>query len=367
MGDISFGICIGAVDVAGTSDEALYQCVNDDIDFAARLGYDGVWTLEHHFSNYYPTPSPLIVLANAAGRCPDLELGAMVVVAPWHQPMRLAEEIAMLSLMTRASIHLGLGRGSGALEYEGFGMDLDQSRDRFREVIEIVQRALAGGAFTYEGRYHQVPHPLEIRPHPRRDRINLYGAISSPPTAQIMAELGLPMFCNAVRPLEMHRQVLETWARVTAERGRDPGGVKLLQAHLVVADSDAEADRLVRATIPQFFAAQVDHYAADLDRYDRIKSFDMRKMHADRMRLSDPKNLDGFIDLQLVGTPQTVRRKLQRYIDIGFNKFVVTTNTPGIPASLRHQWLERFAREVGPEFSGKLARAASRQKSAAAQ
>ena len=351
MSKINFGVCIGAVDVPGTSDEALYRLMMEDVDAVARLGYAGIWALEHHFSSYYPTPSPLMILAHAAGRYPHLELGSMVLVAPWYQPLRLAEEIAMLSLMTRSGVHLGLGRGSAAMEYEAFGMDLDESRTRFHEAIEIVQRALAGKPFTYKGKYNQVNEPVQLRPQPRLDRITLYGAISSQPSARIMADLDLPLFCNAVRPLDMHRAVLDEWQSVVSAAGRDSTRPRLLQSHLIVADTDAEAAALARQYLPHFFQAQVEHYATDLDRYDRLKTFDMRRMQAMRERYSNPANLDDFIDLQLMGSPETVRRKLQSYVDLGFDKFVVTTNTPGIPQALRHQWLRRFANEVAPDFS----------------
>ena len=330
----------------------LYRSFVADAAYALGLGFRGVWALEHHFSDYYPTPSPLLALSHIAGKFPHAELGTMVIVAPWHQPLRLAEEIAMLSLLTEGELHLGLGRGSAASEYEAFRMDLDELRDRFQEVVEIVQRALDGKPFSYTGRYYQVPRVVEVRPRADRARIHLYGAISSPASAAIMARLQLPPFCNALRPMDMHRAVLSQWDAAADAIGSKASRTKLLQAHLIVADTDDEAIALGRAQLPRFFEAQVAHYAADLDRYDRLKTYEFRKMHEMREHLSNPDNLDEFMSLQFFGSPETIRRRLQTYIDLGFNKFVVTTNTPDIPRALRHQWLARFAREVMPEFAG---------------
>jgi alkanesulfonate monooxygenase SsuD/methylene tetrahydromethanopterin reductase-like flavin-dependent oxidoreductase (luciferase family) len=351
MKSYTFGVCIGPVDSAGRTDQELYRSFVADAAFALQLGFDGVWALEHHFSDYYPTPSPLLALSNIAGRFPRAELGTMVIVAPWHQPLRLAEEIAMLSLLSEGELHLGLGRGSAASEYEAFGMDLDESRDRFREVVEIVQLGLSGKPFDYDGRYYKVPRKVEIRPRADCSRIHLYGAISSPGSAVIMAQLGLPPFCNALRPMQMHRDVLTKWSATKAQTERPIESTKLLQAHLIIADTDDEAVRLGRAELPRFFQAQVEHYAADLADYDHLKTYEFRKMHEMREFLSDPDNLDEFISLQLIGSPETVRRRLQSYIDLGFNKFVVTTNTPDIPRVPRHLWLARFAREVMPDFA----------------
>ena len=348
--DISFGICVGPVDAPGTNDAALYRFAFEDVALAERLGYSTVWALEHHCSDYYPTPSPLMFLAKVAGLYPRMELGTMVVIAPWYHPLRLAGDIAMLSHLSQADLHLGLGRGSSASEYEAFNLDLDESRDIFREVVEIVQRALAG-PFSYRGKFFNIPNEVQVRPHPRNAAINLYGAISTPPSAAIMAQLGLRPLSNAFRPFEMHREVLDNWARAMVAGGRDPGGVKPIQAHLIVADTDEEAFALSRQQMPQFFQAQVKHYQADLDRYKQLKTYDFERIHKIRIVHSDPNNLDQFNSLQFFGTPKTIRRQVERYLELGFNKFIVTTNTPGIPKRLRHEWLTRFAREVAPEFA----------------
>lgn len=355
-GELSFGTCIGAVDAPGTDDAALYRHALADAALAERLGFDTVWALEHHFSDYYPTPDPLLFLAHVAARHPRLQLGTMVLVAPWYNPLRLAEGIAMLSLLSETDLHLGLGRGSAASEYEAFGMDLDQSRDRFREVVEIVKLALAGGAFTYDGAYNKVTTPIELRPRPARERIHLYGAISTPPSARIMAQLGLPPLSNAFRPLDMHRDVLADWHHENAAVGGKPDPILPIQAHLVIADTDAEADRLAREVMPPFFQAQVRHYESDLARYGHLKSYDFARIHGVRAHHSDPRNLDQFNSLQFFGSPATVRRQVQRYAELGFNKFIVTVNTPDIPRRQRHEWLTRFAREVAPEFSSAFRR-----------
>jgi alkanesulfonate monooxygenase SsuD/methylene tetrahydromethanopterin reductase-like flavin-dependent oxidoreductase (luciferase family) len=262
----------------------------------------------------------------------------------------------MMSLLSRADLHLGLGRGSAASEYEAFGLELDESRERFSEVVEILNLALSGRTFTYRGRHYAVPTEIALRPQPNRDRIHLYGAISTPPSAAIMAKLGLPPLSNAFRPLEMHRTVLEDWRRANAAAGGDPDPVLPIQAHLVIADTDAEADRIAREVMPPFFQAQVRHYQADLDRYKHLASYDFARIHGVRIEHSDPRNLGPFNALQFFGSPATIRRQVERYAAVGFNKSIVTVNTPDIPKRLRHEWLTRFAREVAPEFSPAQAR-----------
>jgi alkanesulfonate monooxygenase SsuD/methylene tetrahydromethanopterin reductase-like flavin-dependent oxidoreductase (luciferase family) len=112
MGDIAFGFQAAPASDAHKSDQALYREVMDDCALGQKLGFDAAWLLEHHFSDYYPTPSPLLFMAHIAAALPDLSLGTSVLVLPWYHPLRLAEEIAMLNSMTRGTLHLGIGRGT---------------------------------------------------------------------------------------------------------------------------------------------------------------------------------------------------------------------------------------------------------------
>ena len=112
MVDVSFGFQAAAAGAGSESDHQLYRDLIDDCALGYRLGYDAAWLLEHHFSDYYPTPSPLLLMAHIAARFPDLSLGTSVLVLPWYHPLRLAEEIAMLGTLTRGRLHLGIGRGT---------------------------------------------------------------------------------------------------------------------------------------------------------------------------------------------------------------------------------------------------------------
>ena len=82
-----FGWMMGAVGEDGASDATLYQNMMSDADLGYALGYDAPWVVEHHFSNYYPTPSPLVVLSHIAAKYPDFGLGTAVIVTPWHHPL----------------------------------------------------------------------------------------------------------------------------------------------------------------------------------------------------------------------------------------------------------------------------------------
>ena len=142
MNDIRFGFQAAASDVAGVPDQQLYRDLMSDCALGHRLGYDAAWLLEHHFSDYYPTPSPLLMMAHIAAKFPDLSLGTSVLVLPWYHPLRLAEEIAMLNSLTQGTLHLGIGRGTARMEYDAYNIDMNEGRARFAEVFRIVEQGL---------------------------------------------------------------------------------------------------------------------------------------------------------------------------------------------------------------------------------
>jgi alkanesulfonate monooxygenase SsuD/methylene tetrahydromethanopterin reductase-like flavin-dependent oxidoreductase (luciferase family) len=351
---ISFGLSAQAVGAEGLSDAALYQELLSDVAHGIGLGYETVWLIEHHFSDYYPTPDPLLLLSHIAARYPDLSLGTMVLVTPWHNPLRMAEQIAMLSNLTRGRLHLGLGRGTARLEYDAFDIDMSEARDRFRENYEIVSRGLSGQVVDYRGQYHRVGRPVRIRPDAAQERIRLYGAVASTESGAIMGALGLAPISVAQFPLHIHQKNLEQWSEQTRLRGESTEGPKILMAHVFVAETDAEADRLAREHYSRYFQAQVQHYETDADYWKDIKGYESHsRFFANMRKLMDPQKMDPWLQFQLVGSPRTVIQRVQQYVELGYNHIIVHVSTPGVPRAVRQEVHRLFATRVIPEFTGR--------------
>ena len=251
-----FGFAIAPVDKPGTSDADLYAEAIMDAKFGQSLGYESAWALEHHFTDYFPTPSPLLFLAHVAAHCPDLGLGTMVLVPPWYDPIRFVEEIAMLSNLTKGELHLGMGRGTAKLEYDAFNVDMEEARQRYRECWEITQLGLKGEPFTYQGEFFSVPRKVPVRPLPQTERIHFCGAIGSPGSAEIMASLNLPPLCIANFPLHLQKQIIENWTKATQEAGRDTDVTIPIALNCFIADTDEEARQIAKEYLPPFFKLQ---------------------------------------------------------------------------------------------------------------
>src|ERR1041385_8265580 len=120
------------------SDRDVYREELRLADLAEPLGLDSVWAVEHNFTDYTMCPDVLQFLTYMAGRTRRVALGSMVVVLPWHDPLRVAEEVSMLDAISGGRVIRGLGRGAGKVEFEGFRLAMDESRARFVESAELL-------------------------------------------------------------------------------------------------------------------------------------------------------------------------------------------------------------------------------------
>jgi alkanesulfonate monooxygenase SsuD/methylene tetrahydromethanopterin reductase-like flavin-dependent oxidoreductase (luciferase family) len=354
-----FAYQIGAVGEPGLTDRQLYREAILDAELLLTLRYDAAWMVEHHFSDYYPQPNPLLFLSHVAAACPGLGLGTAVMVLPWYDPVRFAEDLAMLQTLTDGELHIGMGRGTAKSEYDAFGIPMETARERFRECWEFTRRAMQGGAFTFEGRYARFTEPATLRPAFGDRRPNFYGAIGSIESATIMADLGLPPLCLSSFPDHLLRRILETWKARRREAGDETEVTTPLSLKCFVARTDEEAREQALAYLPKFFELQVRHYQSDDAPWGNIAGYQQfNKMFGNLRKLCDPANLGNYIEQNLVGSPATVARRLQQLRELGFNYFLVSNATYGVPRAARHETIRRFAEEVVPQVLEKQPAAA---------
>src|SRR5689334_25239426 len=124
-------------------------------DLAPPLGFDSLMALEHHFTGYAMSPAPLQLLAYFAGRTRRVQLGTAVIVLPWHDPIRVAESIALLDVLCGGRCLFGFGRGAASVEYAGFRVPMEEARPRFVEAAQLVRLALTEREFEWQGQFYQ--------------------------------------------------------------------------------------------------------------------------------------------------------------------------------------------------------------------
>lgn len=352
---VTFGFQAAPTSDRDDPDRVLYEEVLEDCALGQKLGYDSAWMLEHHFSDYYPTPSPLLFMSHVAAACPGLGLGTCVLVLPWYHPLRLAEEIAMLRTLAKGPMHLAIGRGTAKSEYDAYGVAMPEARSRFAESWEIIRKGLSGEEFTHSGRFWQIERPIRLRPEPCGRPIHFYGAIGSIGSAEIMADLGLPPMCLAQFPDHLLMRILKTWRERTAARGGNTDVHFPLSIKVLVADSDEEAYALGRKYYPRNFEIQARHYEVDANPWENIPEYEQfSRMFSNMRAMTDPDKLGPFMQMNLVGSPETVERRVRELMQIGFDYFAVSSATPGSDAPFRREMLTRFAREVAPRIDSRF-------------
>ena len=138
---------------------------------ADDMGFESIWCAEHHFSSYGYLSRPLMYALHLANNTKRIRVGSAVVVLPLHHPLIVAEEIATADLLSGGRLDVGLGRGYQPYEFERLGQNLDESRERFEESVDILLKAFEGKPFAYSGKHFQFdetsvfPIPVQ-RPRP---------------------------------------------------------------------------------------------------------------------------------------------------------------------------------------------------------
>jgi alkanesulfonate monooxygenase SsuD/methylene tetrahydromethanopterin reductase-like flavin-dependent oxidoreductase (luciferase family) len=151
--------------------DTVYARALERIEVMDQSGYDAVWLAEHHFSTFSVCPSVHLMGAHVAARTKHLRIGTAVSLAAMYHPLRLAEEVALLDVLSGGRVNWGAGRGFDQTEFHNFGLTMADSAERFREAVEIVLAAWKNERLTYQGKHHRyenvevLPKPLQ-QPHP---------------------------------------------------------------------------------------------------------------------------------------------------------------------------------------------------------
>lgn len=137
---VKFGLINFLENPAGKSDRQIAAEQKHILIAAEEYGFGSVWQVEHHFSNYGHRVSAAVMLATVAAATSQIRIGSGVVVLPFHNPIRVAEEFALLDLLSDGRLDVGIGRGFEPAKFHGYGIDQSRSREIFNDALEVCFR-----------------------------------------------------------------------------------------------------------------------------------------------------------------------------------------------------------------------------------
>ena len=194
---MEFGMFHEFPSLPGRSESEAFDEAMEQVDAAERLGLDVMWLAELHFEPRRSLLSaPLNIASAIAARTRRIKIGIAVQVLPLCHPLRLAEEAATVDQLSHGRLIFGVGRSGVAQTYEAYGVSYAESQARFREILDVVERAWTEPSFSYEGAYHHfkdvslVPKPYQKPMPPIRI------AASTPDTFPAIGRRGVPVFAS---------------------------------------------------------------------------------------------------------------------------------------------------------------------------
>jgi alkanesulfonate monooxygenase SsuD/methylene tetrahydromethanopterin reductase-like flavin-dependent oxidoreductase (luciferase family) len=335
-------------------------------ELAEPLGFDSIWGVEHHFTDYTMCPDVYQYLAYMAGRTKHIKLGSMVIVLPWHDPLRAAEEISMLDNMTNGRVILGIGRGAGKVEFDGFRQDMGDSRERFVEYAEMILEGLEKGYVEYDGKFIKQPK-TDIRPRPFKSfRNRTYAAAVSPQSSQIMAKLGVGILIIPQKPWKAVVEELAEYRATYRQVNNGDAPPTILGGWTFCDEDEGRAEEMARKYIGGYWNTVLEHYRFHEGHLKTMKGYEYYGKFADQIQKSGlDAAIDFFMSIQVWGTPEQCYQKILKSADrVGADSFNAVFSYAGMPWDIAEKNQRLFAKEVLPELK-KIRPVAERLKQAA--
>lgn len=162
----------------------------ESVVHAEALGFEQVWVTEHHFNRFSVSASLLPILAHLAARTSRIKLGAGAVLLPFHDPVRVAEDVATVDALSNGRLLLGIGKGGPFPDqFRHFGVSHDDSRERMFEALELLEQLLAGTDVSFDSEHFHYEQ-LSIHPRPIQRPIPIWLASSAPAALELAAQRG---------------------------------------------------------------------------------------------------------------------------------------------------------------------------------
>ena len=362
-------------------EETLEQCI-----LADEVGFDYLWTVEHHFlTGFSGSPCPEVFYGALSRLTKRIRLGFGVVILPYHHPVRVAERVAFLDHLTQGRVDLGTGR-SAAYEQTGMGIDPRDTRDMWEESLTMIPKIWESDMFEWEGRFWNVP-PRQVLPKPyQKPHPPLWVAALQPSTYQLAAEKGIGVLAFGSSAPELLKPHIQAY-RERIRNAKPVGAVVNDQwANTTVGycgEDNKEARELATQSIKRFLGPDKPYTQDQKDVYSRLvenwggvpehlrgnfKSFggvelddiDNPESHAKGLlyetidqHVWEQMDADTLCDrgVLIAGDPESCIKALKLHEEAGCDQMMIMVQSETIPHEKVMKSIEMFGKYVIPEFN----------------
>ena len=316
--------------------KTLYEEGVEEIQYSEEMGFDYCLIAEHHFSNYGNSPAPLLQALHIGQHTKRLKIATGILVLPIWQPLRLAEEVAVLDNLIDGRFICGVGRGYQPHEFGRFGVTVPESRQRFSESLEVMIKAWTQDeSFTYDGEYIKIPNEVTVWPKPQqKPHPPLWLAGTSVDSMQLAAKWDMMPLTTGLLGGDGMRAHLASLIHARMDLGKSIHGIDLgMQAITHVAETDDEARKQVE-------------YARWQNRAGRaLGRLAVTNGRVDVTPYEGEPDDERFLDRLYFGSPETVIEKFRRAAELGVTHVSCWSMFGGI----EHEKIMRSIRLMGEQ------------------
>lgn len=334
------------------SDQQAWERDIELASLAEPLGFDILSAVEHHFFNYAMSPDNTQFLAYMAARTERIGLLTGAVILPWNDPLRVVERMIVLDHLSRGRALFGIGRGLARREYERFGVDMNEARDRFDEAAELILRGLETGIVEGDGPYYPQRR-TQVRPGPYasfRDRFYAVGMSSD--SVPILARLGAKMMSFAQKPWAEMAPHFERY-RDLYRASHDKEAPSPVCVDFLCCDESAErAEAMASEHMANYYLTVMEHYEMAGAHFGDMKGYGDYASNAEILRESGlDEAAQGFVEINTYGTPKQILEKLDaRRRVLGNFDLTVQVSYGGLTQKNAEGSIRLFAEQVLPEL-----------------
>ena len=315
--------------------DRLYAKTLEQVKYAETLGYDAIWLTEHHFIDDGYSPSLLPLAAAVAAQTKRVQIGTAVLLLPLHNAIRIAEDAAVVDLISGGRFMLGVSQGYRAEEFRTFGVPVKERLSRFEESVDLIKRAWTESPLTFHGRYYHLEGVRVTPPPLQQPRPFIWIGGSTDGAARRAARLGDGFLGNNVAQSQVYRQHLQ-------ETGGSQAQPRIARALVLYVSEDPEKE----------WHALKDHFLYRYNLYYRWFSEVglVSPLHRTVGELTDPEELRKMSPNLVVDPAACVEVVKQHAQEEGVTHMYFAATLPGVDPERTVSSMELFAKKVMPHF-----------------